>query len=65
MRLFSWLRKFWAYPSHQTLIANELEEAKRELLNAESAKEYATAIVEYNTKRVARLTAKSASTYTA
>lgn len=43
-------------PSANVLALNELEEAKRELLQAMSAQEYATAMVQYNQDRVARLT---------
>lgn len=42
-------------PSAEELAARELENAKRELLQALSQKEYWEQIVVYQTKRVARL----------
>ena len=44
-------------PSPELLAARELEEAKRELLRAQSAMEYATQIVAYHQARIARLSA--------
>jgi hypothetical protein len=41
-----------------TLAEMELAEARREKLRAESAVEFATAILEYNNKRVKRLEAR-------
>ena len=43
-------------PTPTELAVRELEDAKRELLSAYSAQEYASAIVAYNQDRVARLT---------
>ena len=42
-------------PSADVLAVIELEEAKRQLLAAQSALEYAASMVDYNTSRVARL----------
>ena len=42
-------------PSADVLAVVELEEAKRQLLAAQSALEYAASMVDYNTNRVARL----------
>lgn len=44
-------------PSATQLAAYELEEAKRDLLHALSARDYASALVQYNTDRVRRLSA--------
>ena len=44
-------------PSATHLAVQELEAAKRELLQALSAQEYASALVQYNTDRVRRLSA--------
>jgi len=42
-------------PSAQTIAAQELEEAKRDLLLAQSAAEYATQISQYHLARIKRL----------
>lgn len=42
-------------PSADVLAVIELEDAKRQLLAAQSALEYAASMVDYNTSRVARL----------
>lgn len=44
-------------PSATHLAVQELEEAKKELLQALSAMDYASALVQYNTDRVRRLSA--------
>ena len=43
-------------PSADVLAVQELEDARRQLLSALSAKEYATALVCYHSDRVTRLT---------
>lgn len=43
-------------PSADVLAVQELEDARRQLLSALSAKEYAAALVMYQSDRVARLT---------
>jgi len=50
------LKGLYAQPSHIDLAHKELEEAKREYLIAQSQAEYFTAMVEYNAKRIDRLT---------
>jgi hypothetical protein len=45
----------FAKPSADVLAVVELEEARRQLLAAQSALEYAASMVDYNTNRVARL----------
>ena len=42
-------------PSAETLAQIELDEAKRQLLEAQSAAEYRNAMVEYHRRRIARL----------
>ena len=42
-------------PSADLLALEELEDARRQLLLSQSALEYATSMVDYNAKRVARL----------
>lgn len=44
-------------PSAETLAQIELEEAKRQLLVAQSDAEYRNAMVEYHRRRIARLQA--------
>lgn len=44
-------------PSAETLAQKELEDAKRRLLEARSAVEYAASMVTYHESRVVRLTA--------
>lgn len=43
-------------PSAEVLAQRELAEAKRRLLEAQSAAEYANAMVQYHSKRIERLT---------
>lgn len=42
-------------PSALEIAARELAQAERQLLEAESGREYATAMVEYNKERIYRL----------
>ena len=51
------MRNIFATPSAQTLAARELEEASRRKLEAQSALEYASAMVMYHTARIERLKA--------
>lgn len=44
-------------PSPRALALAELENAQRELLSAQSAKEYAASVEQYNQARIERLTA--------
>lgn len=55
----SWLDQILAVfrsPSADVLAVLELQAARRELLAAQSAQEYATAMVQYHSDRIARLT---------
>lgn len=52
------LKKFlniFRHPSRQELIAFELDQAHRELLESCTARDYYTAMVEYNINRIRRL----------
>ena len=51
-------------PSVPELIAREMAEAQRAKLEAESARDYAVAIVKYNDMRIARLQTYATSTPT-
>lgn len=50
------LKAVFVAPSADVLAVQELEQARRSLLAALTAKAYATAIVDYQTSQVARLT---------
>jgi hypothetical protein len=50
-----WIKGLFQEPSPKELAQRELEKARRDLLAAQSAREYADAIVEYNTQRINRL----------
>lgn len=47
-------------PSPQELMARELDQAQRGLLEAHSAREYAESMVDYHSKRIERLAASIA-----
>ena len=55
--LIKTLKKMFRTPSALELAQIELEEAKRELLNAQSATEYAARMAAYHGDRIKRLTA--------
>lgn len=50
-----WIEQMFRKPSVEVLIAQELQEAERSLLRAQSGKEYAEQMVAYHNKRVSRL----------
>ena len=52
-----WVIRLYSLPSIDALMASELEEAKRDLLVAETAADYAESAVVYNRQRIERLTA--------
>lgn len=49
------LTELFRVPSAEQLALRELESAKRELLNAQSAHEYAKSMVGYHSERIRRL----------
>jgi len=55
MKMLDFIRDFVRQPTHMELVNKELEEAKVEKLEAETAVEYAQSIVQYNTNRIDRL----------
>lgn len=57
MPLFTALHALFKTPTPLQMAANELAEAERELLKAETCAEYASSIVAYNTARAKRLRA--------
>ena len=50
-----WIKSLFRPRSAQQLMVLELEEARRSLLQAQSAKEYAEAMVSYHWHRIERL----------
>lgn len=50
-----WIKSQVSVPSAETIAQMELEDAKRRLLEAYSAREYAEAMVQYHSARVERL----------
>ena len=55
MKLIEWVKRLYALPSVEVLMAQELEEARRDLLVAETASDYAESAVVYNRQRIERL----------
>ena len=53
---WSWLKQIYDTPSAEVIALRELEAAKRSLLEAQSAKEYAESMVKYHDARIRRLT---------
>ena len=53
---WSWLKQIYGTPSAEAIALRELEMAKRSLLEAQSAKEYAESMVKYHDARIRRLT---------
>ena len=52
-----WVKSAYATPSAETLALRELEEAKRSLLETQSAREYADSMCKYREAQIKRLTA--------
>ena len=53
----NWVKNAYATPSAESLALRELEEAKRSLLEAQSAREYADSMCKYREAQIKRLTA--------
>lgn len=51
------LKKLWATPSAEVLALKELEDSKRRLLEAQTAREYAESMCKYREAQIKRLTA--------
>jgi len=52
-----WVRNVYATPTAEALALRELEGAKRSLLEAQSAREYADSMCKYREAQIKRLTA--------
>ena len=55
--LINWVRNAYTTPTAETLALRELEEAKRRLLQAQTAREYADSMCKYREAQIKRLTA--------
>ena len=51
------IKKLWLTPSAEVLAMRELEDAKRKLLQAQTAREYADSMCKYREAQIKRLTA--------
>jgi len=51
------LKKLWTTPTAEELALRELEDSKRRLLQAQTAREYADSMCKYRETQVRRLTA--------
>ena len=57
MNIIEWMKQLYKLPPVEIMMASELEEARRDLLIAETASDYAESAVIYNRQRIERLTA--------
>ena len=57
MKLIEWMKQLYKLPPVEEMMKSELEEARRDLLVAETAADYAESAVIYNRQRIERLTA--------
>jgi hypothetical protein len=55
--MFEQLKKLWTTPTAEELALRELEDSKRRLLQAQTAREYADSMCKYRETQVKRLTA--------
>ena len=56
MKFLNWLKKIYVPATCEELMARELDAARRDLLLAETAKDYSESMVLYNNQRIQRLT---------
>jgi hypothetical protein len=54
--MYNWMKNVYATPSAETLALRELEDSKRRLLEAQSAREYADSMCKYREAQIKRLT---------
>ena len=57
MKFPNWIKRMYTPATCEELMVRELDTARRDLLLAETAKDYAESIVLYNNQRIERLTA--------
>jgi hypothetical protein len=55
MKFLKFFKDYWRDMTPREVITRELAQAHLDRLEAEGAVEYATAVMEYNEKRIARL----------
>jgi hypothetical protein len=51
------LRKLWTTPSAEVIALRELEDAKRQLLESQTTREYAESMCKFREQQIKRLTA--------
>ena len=56
MKFLNWIRHLYTPATCEELMARELDTARRDLLLAETAQDYAESVVIYNNQRIERLT---------
>ena len=56
MKFLNWLKKLYIPATCEELMVRELDTARRDLLVAETARDYAESMVLYNNQRIERLT---------
>ena len=54
--LFKWVKSVYTIPSAETIALRELQESERELLKAQSNREYADSVCKYCEAKIKRLT---------
>ena len=57
MKFLEWIRQLYTPATCEELMSREIDTARRDLLLAETAKDYAESMVLYNNQRIERLTA--------
>jgi hypothetical protein len=55
-KMFNWVKNAYTTPSAEVLALRELEESKRRLLEAQTAREYADSMCKYREAQIKRLT---------
>ena len=56
MKFLEWIKRMYTPATCEELMVSELDTARRDLLLAETAKDYAESMVLYNNQRIERLT---------
>lgn len=56
MKFLNWIKQMYTPTTCEELMVRELDTARRDLLLAETARDYAESMVLYNNQRIQRLT---------
>ena len=56
MKVLNWVKHLYTPATCEELMARQLDTARRDLLLAETAQDYAESVVIYNNQRIERLT---------